>query len=124
MENIYVWSFDKNLCDWVLNITEDYKGTYEEYNYFRVIIDGTKNFYYNSDDHFNHRNDKYQLNKNIHVWTKCEDGDWNNKQTDLNLGTRDEDDLYIYNNGKNRQYYYSYFDFLDHQRNNNTFYKK
>ncbi len=125
MENIYVWSFDEVLCDWVLKNTNNYKGTNDEYNYFRSIRDGTKHFYYNDLDHFNHRfGNVPKLSKTIYVWGKNDSGIWENMYTDLNVGTGDDRGLYTYNTGKNKQYYYSYNDFLDHQYNNNTFYMR
>lgn len=123
MENIYVWSFDEVSCNWILKTTDDYKGTTDEYSYHRVIRDGVKNFYASIDDHLNHMTRNLKPNKKISIWTKNEDNKWDNIHTDLNAGTGDELGLYSYNNGKNKQYYYSYNDLLVHQYNNDTFYK-
>lgn len=124
MENIYVWSFDEVSCNWILKNTNDYKGTNNEYSYYRVIRDGMKNFYTSAEEHINHMTANLKPSKKIAIWNKNEYGKWENTSTDLNAGTGDELGLWSYNNGKNKQYYYSYNDFIDHQCNNDTFYKR
>ena len=123
MERIYVWVFDETMCGWVLRSTEDLKETQDEYKYFRVIRDGVKQYYNNETDHFYHMTSGLNSAKKISVWSKDDNGNWTKNQTDLTLGTGDERGLYTYNNGKNKQYYYSYYDFLEHQCKSNTFYK-
>lgn len=123
MENIYVWSFDEVLCDWILNNTGYYKGTTYEYNYYRVIVDGTKQYYFSMEDYLSHRINNLPHTKKLRIWSKNDYNKWENNYTDLNVGTGDEFGLYTYNTGKNKQYYYSYLDMLEHQYKNETFYK-
>jgi hypothetical protein len=121
---IRLWVYDEKPGEWVQKSTGHNLGTLAELNYYRVIRDGEKNFYLNDKDHFFHTEKFISPAKFIDVWTKTENG-WENAETDLVNGTGDTRGLYIYNTGRNRQYYYSYSDFLEHQYpNNNTYYKK
>lgn len=116
LENIYVWTFDEIMCGWVLRRTDFLKETKDEYNFFRVIRDNEKNFYFNDTDHFYHLSSMLPIKeRNIKVWT-MDDNKWAKVQTDLIKGTRDEELLYKFNNGKSNNYYYSYKDFLNHQK--------
>lgn len=116
LENIYVWTFDEILCGWVLRRTDFLKETKGEYNFFRVMRDGTKNFYFNETDHFYHLSSMMPVTeKNIKVWT-FDDNKWSKVKTDLVKNTGDESLLYKFNNGNSCNYYYSYNDFINHQR--------
>lgn len=121
---IQLWVYDEEQSVWTKNPTQDNLGSLAELNYYRVIRDGEKNFYLNYKDHMTHIDVFSSKAKNINVWTKTENG-WENLETDLVNGTGDTRGLYVYNTGHNRQYYYSYGEFIEHQyRNNNTYYKK
>lgn len=122
---ISVWTFDNTFCGWVKRQTNGVLGTKDEYNFFRVMRDGYKEFYMNEVDHFYHMTENLKPVKRLYVWKKSLEGTWTKSPTDLTTGTRDTDGFYTVNTGKNKQYYYSYMDYINHQRDSggNTFYK-
>lgn len=56
---INVWNYNEILDEWILQGTSDYKETYNELKYFRVIRDGQKIYYKKSQDYFEHN--KYNI---------------------------------------------------------------
>ena len=48
---LYVWYFNDLLDEWVLKTTPHFKETKDEYNYFRVMSEGHKEFYSSAKDY-------------------------------------------------------------------------